>query len=267
MEGSEVAVTAPLLTPGSGSRPAAGRKSAASLPAPRGGSSSPLPPGHALRDVAPSPPRRCPNALDSQIAPASGTKPRCQRPRFPVPRADGDPRVAVGTRVAPRAAVPPSGGAGVCRREWPAAEDAPVMTPRAQPSAGPSARRGCSPLSGSRQAVGLPADLGRLRRFAVRSGKIGRDESENAPDERLATSRGARPRALHSSQALAEPLSAPRRTEGEEMLGGGQEAGGGFPAALPKRRLCRRGFTWRCVTRTGGCQKPAAPRSAGAERR
>lgn len=162
---------------------------------------------------------------------------------------------------------PPSGGAGVCRREWPAAEDAPVMTPRAQPSAGPSARRGCSPLSGSRQAVGLPADLGRPRRFAVRSGKIGRDESENAPDERLATSRGARPRALHSSQALAEPLSAPRRTEGEEMLDGGQEAGGGFPAALPKRRLCRRGFTWRCVTRTGGCQKPAAPRSAGAERR
>lgn len=68
LEGSEVAVTAPLLTPGSGSRPAAGRKSAASLPAPRGGSSSPLPPGHALRDVAPSPPRRCPNALDSQIA-------------------------------------------------------------------------------------------------------------------------------------------------------------------------------------------------------
>lgn len=93
LEGSEVAVTALLLAPDSGSRPVwgeeEGRKSTALLLAPRGAHPRPFPQPR-TRGCLPSPRRCCPNVLDSQ-SPSERHKTPVSASAFPRPHADGDP--------------------------------------------------------------------------------------------------------------------------------------------------------------------------------
>lgn len=153
-----MAVTALLLAPDSGSRPVVGRKRggrARHCSWHHGGLILAPSPSHALEDASPL---RVGAALTRSVHnhPASGTKPRCQRLRFPVPM----------QTVTPSRAGNAGGFQGCCPppREvpWVVAASSPLLKVLSPPrsSAGPAARRGCSPLSGSQQPAGLPADLG-----------------------------------------------------------------------------------------------------------
>lgn len=242
LEGSEVAVTALLLAPDSGSRPVVGRKRGGRVwhcSWHHGGLILAPSPSHALEDVSPL---HVGAALTCSIHnhPASGTKPRCQHLRFPVPIQMVTPSRAGNAGGFQSCCCPP--------REvpWFVAASGPllkVLSPL-RSSAVPAARRGCSPLSGSQR--GCPPTLGGSGDLQSEVRKLGETRMKMRLTGGLSRLCGGW-RAKKRSEAVRSP--------------------GGFPAALPKCRLCRRGFTRRCATWTGSCQKPAALMSAGAERR
>lgn len=156
LEGSEVAVNALLLAPDSGSHPVVGRKRggrARHCSWHHGGLILAPSPSHALEDASPL---RVGAALTRSVHnhPASGTKPRCQRLRFPVPMQTVTPSRAGNAGGFQGCCPPPSGGAVGCGCEQPPAEGAQPSAEQRwarstsrllsfvwQPAAGGAARR------------------------------------------------------------------------------------------------------------------------------